>query len=490
MVSHNKMPPHTNNTTTPEGHTETQLPANKQRGKGNVKAVIRKKGQQLQQKIFPEHWEDGEFMDDVRQATLRGAHPAAHALFWSVGGFFVLALLWAAFARVDEVTTGVGKVIPSSQVQVLQNLEGGIVDEILVREGEVVEKGQPLIRIDDTGFASSFGEKQTRILTLAAQIARMEAEVSGETPVWPKQLQEKAPDILQAENTLYESRLQELASSLNILKRQSDQREQELKEIQTRHTQAERNLKLAREELNLAEPMEAKGVVSKVEILRLKRQLNDALAEKEATQLVIEKSQAALTEAHQRVAEKESQFKNETLKELAEKRQEYARLNEVMRAVEDQVERTVVRAPVRGTINRLLVHTIGGVVQPGMDLVELIPLDDSLLVEAKIRPKDIAFLRPGQQAQVKITAYDYTIYGGLKGYVENIGSDTITDENGNAYYRIRVRTEKNYLGTEEKPHPIISGMVASVDIVSGKKTVLDYLLKPLRRAHERALRER
>lgn len=450
----------------------------------------RQKVKDAQDKLFPEHWEDGEFMDDVRQATLRGAHPAANLLFWGIGIFCLIAFLWAGVAEIDEVTRGEGKVIPSSKVQVLQNLEGGIIKEVRVREGDIVEKGQPLIIIDDTGFASSYGEKKSKYLTLQAQLARMEAEINETAPVWPVEVTNKAPEIIEEEHIIYLSRKEELQSSLDILRRQSEQKEQELKEVTTRHQQAARNYELSKEELDLTIPLEKEGVVSRVEILRLKRTVNDMLAEKEATELAIPRVQSSLREANRRVEEKIIQYRNETLKELSGRREEYNRLAEVMKAVEDQVERTTVRAPVRGTIKQVLVHTRGGVVQPGMELIELIPLEDSLLVEAQIRPADIAFLRPGQEAQVKITAYDFTIFGDLDGFLEHIGADTVTDDRGNSFYKIRVRTTKNYLGTENNPLPIIPGMVTSVDIISGKKTILDYLLKPFRKAREKALRER
>ena len=300
----------------------------------------------------------------------------------------------------------------------------------------------------------------------------------------------KTPHIVESEYARYKARQAELKSGMGILADQVTQKEQEINELVKRREQASRSYALSKEELDLTIPLEAEGVVSKVDILRLKRDVNDRLGEKEATELAVIRGESALDEAKKRANEKVLQFKNEALTELATKTEEFSRLTEVLKAVEDQVDRTTVRAPVRGTIKRVLVNTRGGVITPGMDLVELIPLEDSLLIEAKIRPSDIAFLKPKLDAMVKFSAYDFTIYGGLEAKLEHIGADTVLDEKGNAFYHIRVRTNKNNLGSGSKSLPIIPGMVATVDIISGKKTVLDYMMKPLRRTREMALTER
>ena len=250
------------------------------------------------------------------------------------------------------------------------------------------------------------------------------------------------------------------------------------------------NYEFSKEELELTEPLEEQGVVSKVEVLRLRRQLSDLKGEMEAAQHAVPRAEAALAEAQSRKEEARLKMMAEATQELSEKKEELKRLEDVLKAAKDKVARTTIKAPARSTVKRVMVNTIGGVVQPGMDIVELIPLDDSLLVEARIRPKDIAFIRPGQEASVKITAYDFTVYGALDGHVEQIGADTVQDEQGETFYLIRVRTDKNYLGTSEDPLPIIPGMVASVDILTGQKTVMDYILKPLRKMRESALRER
>ena len=450
------------------------------------------RGQRLMhQKLFPTSWDDGAFMDDVRQATLRGAAPVSNILFWVSSGFLTVLILWASVTEIDEVTNGIGKVIPSSKVQIIQNFDGGTVAEILVREGDLVEDDQPLIRIDDTGFASSYAEKRNRVLYLQAAVTRLEAQAAGTIPVFPEELTKEAGSIVDQERRLYFSQEEERKSSKSVLQRQIEQKRQEMLDAKKTLAQTKRAYDLSSEELKLSEEMEKKGVIPKMTLIRLKREVNDVLGQYEGAKLAVPSAESALNETIEREQEFDSQWKNERLRELAEKRDELFRLTEVMRAVEDKVNRTVVRAPVKGTIKQLLVNTIGGVVKPGEDIVELIPYEDRLLIEARIRPQDIAFISPGQGAKVKLTAYDFSVYGGLDGYVEGIGADTVTDERGEAFYIIRVRTEAGLLkGPTGKPLPVIPGMVANIDILTGRKTIMDYLLKPFYKVRDNAMRER
>ena len=440
--------------------------------------------------FFPPNWDDGEFMNDADAVALRGPHPAANALYLSICAVFVVGLLWSALATVDEVTRGEGKVIPSSQVQVVQNLEGGMVQEILAKPGDVVDKDQVLLRIDDTGFASSYGEQRARYFSLVAAVARLEAEISETSPVFPVDVQNAAPDILASEVALYQNRQSERQSSIDILRRQVEQKEQEQRELQNRLEQQQRSYQLAVKELEITAPLEKEGAVSKVELLRLERQVNDLKGDMDAARLALPRVEAALQEANRRIEERVLKFRSDALAELADKKEQLARIGQSIVAAEDRVTRTLVRSPVRGTVKQVLVSTVGGVVKPGMDLVEIVPLEDNLLVEARIRPQDIAFIRPGQDVMVKISAYDFSIYGGLPARLEQISADTITGERGESYYLVRVRTERSSLGAESNPLPIIPGMVATVDIITGKKTVLAYMLKPVLKASENALRER
>jgi len=347
-----------------------------------------------------------------------------------------------------------------------------------------------LLRIDDTRFSSSFREGQVREAALAAKLARLSAEVELTEFEVPEAVAAVDPVVATNEVALFSRRQQELASALLVLRRQVAQRRQELVEMRSRKSQLDRSYALLREELRRTEPLVSNGVVSEVELLRLRRTVNDTRGDQDSARLALPRLESAYQEARGKVDERRLRFVADAQAQLNEARSELNALQQTGLAMEDRVARTLVRSPVRGTVKQLKINTRGGVVQPGMDLVEIVPLEDTLLVEARVRPADIAFLRPQQHAVVKLTAYDYAIYGGLDAKVEHISADTILDEKENHYFLIRVRTDKNYLGEETDPLPIISGMTATVDILTGKKTVLNYLLKPVLRARERALRER
>ena len=434
--------------------------------------------------------EDIEFMAETAAAHYRGPPARSRVILWTVAAFLLAAIAWAAWAELDQVTRGQGKVIPSRQVQVVQNLEGGIVSEIKVEEGDIVDEGQVLLRIDDTRFASTYKESRLHYLALRAKVARLAAEAQGEPYEPPEEVVKERPELVAQERRLYETRKEELQAQLEILKERVRQREQALKELQAKEKHLAKSLQLASRELKLTRPLMESGAVSEVEILRLERQVNDLRGELETTRLSISGAESRLEEAKRSVEEGVLGFRNKAREQLNAVQSELAGVAEANIALEDRVKRTAVRSPVRGTVKQLFVNTVGGVVQPGMNLVEVVPLEDSLLVEARIRPSDIAFLHPGQKAVVKFSAYDFAIYGGLEAKLEHISADTITTEEDESYYRVRVRTKKGYLGTEANKYPIIPGMTATVDILTGKKTVLEYLLKPVLRAKEYALRER
>jgi adhesin transport system membrane fusion protein len=437
---------------------------------------------------------DLEFMHDTVAVEMDYAHPAGHLILLAVAALLVVALLWAALAEVDEVTHAEGQIIPSSQVQVVQNLEGGIVQEILVREGDVVDKGQILLRIDDTRFASSYQEGRLKYLALLAQVSRLSAETEGKPLTLPQEIEQEAPQLAEDARRLYRTRQQELASTVQILEQQRDQRRQELAEMRSRAGQLQRSHALLRDEYQRTAPLAKEGVISEVELLRLERQLNETRGDLDGVRLRLPAAQAALDEAESKIEDARIKFRNEAQAKLNEAKAELAATAQNNTAALDRVTRTAVRSPMRGIVKRLKVSTIGGVVQPGMDLVEIVPLEDSLLVEAKVQPRDIAFLHPGQRAMVKLTAYDSTIYGALEATLEHISADAITEEDGRgderSYFLVRVRTlERGYVKDGESL-PIIPGMTATVDILTGRKSVLKYMLWPIERARERALRER
>jgi adhesin transport system membrane fusion protein len=344
-------------------------------------------------------------------------------------------VVWASVAEVDQVTRGVGKVIPSRHVQTLQSLEGGIVSKILVHEGDIVDKGQIVIQLDDTQFAAALREGRTHCMEHRATAARLKAEAELTPFIAPKKVLEAYPQFVQQEFELYQARKQ----------------------------QHERQKESLEKELKMMKPLVKEGAVSELDVLKLQRKIDDL----------------------------EDQYCTESRQSLNEIVAEISRLEESNQMLQDKLKRTKIRAPLKGIVKRVMVKTVGGVIKPGVDLIEIVPLDDTLLVEAKVLPSDIAFLHPGQEVTVKFTAYDYTIYGGLKGKIETISADAIVDEtNNSSFYEITVRTEKTQLGSENNSLPIIPGMSVTVDILTGKKTILEYLLKPVMRAKEMALRER
>lgn len=429
-------------------------------------------------------------LPEVSKALIEDAPRVIRLTIWALVAFVAFCLLWANFAVVDEVTRGDGKAIPSSRLQKIQNLEGGIVAELFVREGQIVEVGDPLLRLDDTRFASNVGETEADRLALLLRVERLSAEVQDRELVVAAEVREKAPGLADNEIELFNSRKQQLLDEVAGLEEQLTQRRQELREYASKQGQSRNSLNLLRQEIQMSEPLVAEGAISQVEVLRLKRAEVEARGQLEATTLAMPRAEAAIKEVERKIDETRGRFRSEALTQLNEARTELSKIQSTGKALEDRVNRTLVTSPVRGIVKQLLVNTIGGVIQPGSDIVEIVPLGESLLVEARIRPQDIAFLHPGQEAMVKFSAYDYTIYGGLRAELEQIGADTVTDEEGNSFYLIQLRTDKSHLGSEERPLLIIPGMVASVDIITGKKSVLSYLLKPIIRARAEALRER
>jgi adhesin transport system membrane fusion protein len=410
---------------------------------------------------------DFAYVNDVRAAVELKTPRTSRMLLITVAAMLVIGLVWAHFAVLDEVKRGQGRVIPSQQIQVVQTLEGGIVREILVQEGAIVKKDQPLMRIDDTNFAAQFGEVRERRAAMAARVARLEAEAAGKAPVFSAELRQAAPRAVEAEQSVFEARAKKLAQDIDVLQK-----------TEARLTE---NLSLLNRELELTRKLFAQKVVPEIEMIRLERQASEMRGQ--------------LGETVARMANVKAAFASQVEEDLAKSRGDLAVLDETIKSAQDRVQRTELRAPVYGVVNKIYVTTVGAVVQPANNVMDIVPLDDTLLVEGRIRPQDIAFIRPQQDAVVKITAYDPSVYGSLKGKVERISADTIAEKNekgevGETFYRVIVRTEKNALGTAEHPLPIIPGMVATVEILTGEKSVLDYLLKPARLLRDEALRER
>ena len=390
---------------------------------------------------------DVDYLTDARAALVLDANPLAGLSLLLVLVVLAAGYMWADHAVLDEVTVGQGKIVPLSHEQLIQSLEGGILAELLVREGDIVEQNQVLLRIDDTRFDATMMEGQHKAQALQSSIARLVAEATGSQPNFPAGI---GKDIIESERKLFNSRRKALSEAMTSLGR---------------------NLQLVEEELAMTEPLVSSGAVSEVEVLRLRRQV---------------------IELRGKIEERRNIFRADARSELSLKEAELAGVLELNKARADQVRRAVIRAPMRGTVKNIKVTTVGGVIGPGQEIMEIVPLEDQLLIEARIRPADVAFLRPGQPVTVKISAYDYSIYGGLHGELTHISADTIRDEKNpqESYYRILVRTDKAHLDGKDGPLPIIAGMVGSVEVLTGHKTVLEYLLKPILKTRDNALRER
>lgn len=434
--------------------------------------------------------EDLAFMSEVDAAIYRTGHSFAYTLSLVVSLLVVSFILWARFTVLDEVTRGMGQVIPSQRVQVIQNLEGGILQEIMVQENQIVAKGDVLVRLDNTMAASQFRDAYSKALEHEAAIARLEAEVEGQEPVFPDEVQAEDPQIVADQRSIYRARQQQLQLELKVLKSQYDQKIQEVSEMRSRREQLQRSLQLTTEQRDIARPLVEQGIYPRVDYLTLEREVSNLRGDIDGLKLAIPRVRNAADEAQKRMSGRRAEFRAVALEEINRRRVELKSLREALAAGEDRVTRTDVRSPVRGTVKQIIINIIGGVVRPGEAILEIVPLDDTLLIEAQVRPADIAFLHPGQRAMVKVSAYDFSIYGGLEGVVEQISADTIQDEEGESFYKVKLRTRTNAISYRGEKLPIIPGMTAGVDILTGKKSVLDYLLKPILKARQNALRER
>lgn len=414
-----------------------------------------------------------------------------HIMLVMIAGFFVIFIIWANLAALDEVTRGDGRVIPSTEIQKLQSLEGGIVDEFLVREGDSVTAGQPLLRLRDIQASSDLGANRKRYLGLLAKVERLKAEADGlPAPVFSQDVMEGAPASVQEELEAFKANMANIQSQTQVLDQQQMQREQEVSGLRGRVSDLQEVLRLSREERDMIAPLVERGSAPKVELLQLERGIKERLTELNSVSASLTQAQSAVDEAKARINELKSSAKAQAQTELSTTMIEMNSVKETLSGLSDRKDRAEIRSPVDGTIKDILINTVGGVVQPGADIIEIVPKDDQLIIEARIRPADIAFLHPGQAAVVKITAYDYAIYGGLKGELIDISADTLTNEKSETFYRVRIRTKETALKRKGQVLEIIPGMVASVDILTGEKTVMQYILKPLIKTLDVAMNER
>ena len=412
---------------------------------------------------------------------------------------FVSAIVWANFAKIDELARGTGKVIPTEKIQSVQSLDGGVIEDILVKTGQHVLSGQVLMKIDTTRFEASMEETREGYNQWLAMKIRLESEalidINKKIPKlnFSKDIKNKSSDYIRSESILFENRVEELKSSIRVFNSQLNQKRQELSEIRSKLKQLKLSLKLVKSQRHTIKRLVQSGVKSKVDMIVIEKEYQQLLGDIRSAQLSIPRSNYAINEAKNRANEKIRQFKTQAATKLQEISVQIRKAEAKMVSDTDKIEKTEIKSPVNGIVKEIFMNTIGGVVKSGMDLINIVPTSDILLVEAKIDPRDIAFINPKQKAIVKITAYDFSIFGGLEGQIVEISADSIIDKEskeGKSYYKVVVKTNKNYLEKDGEKLPIIPGMIASVDIVTGEKSIMDFLLKPILKIKQNSLHER
>lgn len=450
--------------------------------------------------------DDLRFAGEVDAALSRRPRFGARLLSLTVAALLFLLVIWAAISDIDEVTHADGQVVGSQRTQTIQNLEGGIVRSIQVREGQTVEKGAILAYLDNEMAESSFRDAVSQAMENHLALVRLEAELRGEEPKFPEDLRRwmtgrlgmdidsktlaRAQQMLKDQQNAWRSRNELLKADIDVLKAQYAQREHDVEEQESRKEQLQQSLSLAIAQRNTGAELLRRKNFAKMEYLNLEQKVVELQGQLDMLTASIPRAKAAKVEAEQRISSREATQKTEITQEISKRRLELNSLRETLSAGADRVTRTEIRAPVRGTVKQVYINTLGGVVKPGEPIMDLVPLDDTLVVEARVSPKDVAFLHPDQKVMVKVSAYDFSIYGGLEGKVESISADTIEDRRGDFHYIVKVRTPQTAIEHNNERLPIIPGMMVTADILIGKKTVLDYLLKPILRAQQNALRER
>jgi len=434
--------------------------------------------------------EDYEFIHSLSAAM---AEQTPKKMRWALYFWFItimLFLIWASLTQIDEITRGDGKVVPNGENRVVQNLEGGIVKEIFVKVGMSVKKGEPLLQIDNGKSQAQHDSTEIKLLELEAKIKRLEAESNHKPFAVPHDIEKKMPLFVANEKSLYLSRQEELKAKIDALIDKKNQKINEFKETKENIVHLKRTNELINEEVKMMKPMVAQGVKSKVAFMKLQREQSQIKGDLTSAQNLLPRIELGISEIENNIKEERITFQNNAKEELNQVTAEKMRLEQSSQALIDQIDRTIVRSPINGIIQKRYVNTIGGVIKPGEDLIEIVPTDDALWLEVKIKPSDIAFIYPDQKAIVKVSAYDFAIYGSLEGKVVHISADTSKDQKENVFYTIHIKTTKNYLGTKKKPLKIIPGMVVNVDIMTGKKSVMDYILKPILKAKQYTFTER
>jgi len=442
---------------------------------------------------------DVNFMYSLYSVSKEKTSSRVDFLFYSIASLIIILITWANIAKVDELTSGEGKVIPSSKIQTVQYLDGGIIADILVKEGEHVSQGQALLKIDITRFQATFEETQENLLSLKAKKTRLTKELDVDyTKNLPKlhfskELEKKAKQYIQSEQIIFKNKFYERKNSLKVISLQYRQKLQELVELKAKRKELAKALEFIKEQFKTISQMVKSGSKSRVELIDKKREYNTAKGQLEATKLAIPRSKLSIEESNASLNEKSQTIKSDISIELQKTIAEIQKITSRLVTDNDKLEKTIIKSPTNGIIKQININTIGAVIKSGIDLIEIVPDSDILLVEAKIDPKDIAFINPQSKVKVKLTAYDFSIYGGLNGKIVEISADSIKDKeskNNKSYYKVVVKTNKNYLEHNGEKLIIIPGMIAKVDIVTGRKTIMDFFLKPILKVKNGALHER
>ena len=431
-----------------------------------------------------------EYLESLSAAVLQKTPKKSKLIlyFWLLT--ITVFIIWANIAKVDEIVRSSGKVIPSGENKVVQNLEGGIVEEILVKEGENVSKGDILIKIKNIKSKSDLAQYISKRDELSTKLQRLYAQATLKPLSFSESFTSKHPGLVKREKSLYKTSLLDLQAKKDTLKKQIAQKDDILKETKAKIKNLKKSYGFIKEEIKISKPMVKEGIKSKVDFLKLQREANNVKTELDNSINSIPAIKTSISEIKSKIKELELTFKTKSKKEYNDVAGELDRIEKKIVSFQDTVNRTNIKSPVDGIVKKLYVNTIGGVVRPGMDLVEIVPKDKNLIVEVKVRPKDIAFIYPGQKALVKFTAYNYSIYGGLKGKVIGISPDTITDKKNKTYYIIRIKTDKDRLAHNGKELQIIPGMIVRADIITGKRTIFDYILKPILNSKDYIFTER
>ena len=441
----------------------------------------------------PARWTDRSDSDAtvVASGNKRGQlRMASLWLLWLIALLFAVLFAWAAISEIDTVTRADGRVIPSAKLQVIQNLEGGIVAEILAKPGQLVNAGDKLVALSTVQHDAEKQSRFQQLLALDARASRLNAQANGSKPRFSQDVSRHAPEVMAAETAAYLGKQVEQASQIGVLDAQIEQKQRELQEAQIALKSARQGLALGREERETVAKMVERGLEPRLELVRIDRSVSELEARAELAPVTIERVRSAIAEMRARRDATLGQFRSETLADLNRTMGDLNAMQQSMPALADRVARTEIKAPMKGIVNRVFVSTIGGIVKPGDAILEIVPGDDKLVVEALVQPKDIGFTKIGQNANVKITAFDYAIFGSMEGQVVNISADAVPNEKGEAFYQVRIETKTPVIEAIDKKLSIIPGMQAQIDIVTGKRTILQFLSKPLIALKENAFRER